>query len=103
MRRTGNLNSADEWTTASKPTNAHGTMAKMRSTCAPGEFPGANAGPMAAKEPPPRQTAAKKQTATAATNRPASSALREAARRLRNRHAPPQSRIAAMQSATSPK
>ena len=103
MRRSGNLYSADELTTASKPTNAHGTMARMRTICAAGEPSGANAGEIAEKPPPVRRNAARKQTTTAARNTPASAVLRAEARRLRTRHAPPQSRIARMHRATSPK
>ena len=83
MRRTGKRNSPEECEMASKPTNAHGTMARMWTTCMKCPPSGENAGPIAAKPPSWRASAAANTAATPATNTPARIVLSQAARRLR--------------------
>ena len=82
-RFAGNRNSAEECDTASKPTNAHGIMARMRSTCVTFAPPsGTKAGAIAASPPSCRESATKKVTATAASMNAANAACtRPASRR----------------------
>ena len=103
VRRTGNLNSAEEWTIASKPTNAHGIMARMWITCMKCPPSGENAGPIAAKPPSWRDSAATNTAATPATKTPARIVLSQAASRFRKRHTAPHSAVAATHTMTSPK
>ena len=103
VRRTGKRNSADEWTIASKPTNAQGIMARMCITCTAYPPSGENAGPIAAKPPSWCDSAAMNTAATPATNTPARIVLSHAASRLRKRHTAPQNAVTDRHSRTSPK
>ena len=51
VRLTGKRNSAEDWTTASNPTKAQGTMARILSTCIDMGPPVENAGAMVAIPP----------------------------------------------------
>ena len=103
VRFTGNLNSPDEWTTASKPTNAHGIIARMRRIWTAGGPSDENAGAIEASPPWCLKSAATKHVATPSTMTAASAVWMPMARRLPMRHSTPHSTMTAEQKIASPK
>ena len=101
---TGKRNSPETCDTASKPTNAHGIMAKMRSTCAklPEPF-GENAGAIDARPPSWCARMAKKHAATQTSMNAARMAWMRPARRLPQRQARPATTIMPTEKSTSPR